>query len=271
MANLSQEIGLIVGTSFFLLLVAVGIIALVLIYRRKQVEYIHEQARLKTAFEKELLEAQLEMQEQTMKHIAQEIHDNIGGTLSLVKLNLNTIRHEQPGATKEKIANSKELLTKAISDLRSLSKTLHTETVLSVGIAKAIEMELKQIEKAAVFQTALTITGTSIAIDPQKELILFRTVQEALNNAIKHSEATLIEIKMIYQNKTGLQLIIQDNGKGFNREAVERDPEKGSGLRNMQNRMKLIGGSLFIDGKKGTKIKITLPIIVHESNNSAGR
>jgi signal transduction histidine kinase len=75
MGNLSQEVYLIVVVSFFLLLVAVGIITLVLVYRRKQVEYINEQARLKTAFEKELLEAQLEIQEQTMKHIAQEVHD----------------------------------------------------------------------------------------------------------------------------------------------------------------------------------------------------
>lgn len=260
MDNLSQEVGLIFITSFFLLLVAVGIVTLVMVYRRKQVEYIHEQNRMKTAFEKELLEAQLEMQEQTMKHIAQEIHDNIGGTLTLVKLNLNTIRPGQLNAAAEKMDNAKELLTKAVADLRILSKTLHAEAVLSAGIVAAIEMELKLINKAAAFETSLSVTGTPVLVDQQKELILFRTVQEALNNAMKHSGATQIRIQLAYHHD-GLDIIIQDNGKGFNRAAIEKDPEKGSGLRNMQNRTKMIGGNFTIDGSFGTKIQISLPII----------
>ena len=260
MGNLSQEVGIIVIASFFLLLVAVGIIALVMVYRRKQVEYIHEQKRLKAAFEKELLEAQLEMQEQTMKHIAQEIHDNIGGTLTLAKLNLNTIRAEQANGSSEKIGNAKELVTKAIGDLRTLSKTLHTEAVLSVGIAKAIEMELKLINKSAAFETTLSIIGEPATIDQQKELILFRTVQEALNNAMKHSGATQIHVELSYSAKD-LAVVIRDNGKGFDRFAIEKDPEKGSGLRNMQNRTRMIGGELSIEGHSGTKIQISLPII----------
>lgn len=260
MGRLSQEVNLIVIVSFFLFLVAGGIITLVLVYRRKQVEYINEQARLKTAFEKELLEAQLEIQEQTMKQIGIEIHDNIGATLSLVKLNLKTISLEEQRGAKEKIANSDELLTKAIANLRTLSKTLHTEAVLSAGLERSIEMELGLIGKAAVFETRFTITGTPFFLDEKKELILFRTVQEALNNAIKHSQASFIEVSLHY-HPNELQLSVTDNGKGFNHEAEEKNPEKGSGLRNMQNRTKLIGGQLSIDGTNGTKIQITLPII----------
>jgi signal transduction histidine kinase len=260
MGNLSQEVGIIVIASFFLLLVAVGIITLVMVYRRKQVEYIHEQSRMKAAFEKELLEAQLEMQEQTMKHIAQEIHDNIGGTLTLAKLNLNTIRAEQQNGTIGKIGNAKELVTKAISDLRTLSKTLHGEAVLSAGILNAIKMELQLIDKAGNCETSFSVSGTPASIDQKKELILFRTVQEALHNAMKHSGATKIQIDVVY-DKQGLTLLIRDNGKGFDRTVLENDPEKGLGLRNMQNRTKMIGGDLSIDGSTGTKIQISLPII----------
>ena len=260
MDKLSQEVGLIVLVSSFFLLVAVGVVVLVLIYRRKQAEYIQEQARMKSAFEREILEAQLQMQEQTMKHISQEIHDNIGGILSLAKLNLNTVPGGQLNGVTEKITNAKELVTKAISDLRTLSKTLHSEAILSVGLIKAIEMELKLLEKTKAFQTSLSISGTPVEIDHKKELILFRTVQEALNNAIKHSEATLIEIKLVYAEE-GMYLTIVDNGKGFNKEEVEADPNKGSGLRNMQNRTKMIGGELSINGTSGTEIQISLPII----------
>lgn len=261
MDKLSQEVSLIVIASSFFLFIAIGIISLVMVYRRKQVEYIHEQTRMKAAFEKELLEAQLEVQEQTMKHIAQEIHDNIGGTLSLAKLNLNTINPEKQNGTIEKIANIKELVTKAITDLRTLSKTLHKEAVLSAGLISAIEMELKLIEKASVFETSFSVSGSPVPIDAQKELILFRTVQEALNNAIKHAEATSIGVDIQFQ-PTHLQLSICDNGKGFQPKEVENSPEKGSGLRNMQNRTKLIGGDLSImEAHPGTKIQISLPII----------
>ena len=260
MDQLSQEVGIIVIGSFFILLVAVGIIALVLVYRRKQVEYIHEQNRLKAAFEKEILEAQLQVQEQTMRHISQEIHDNIGGTLSLAKLNLNTIPSELLNSAPEKINNTKELVTKAISDLRTLSKTLHSEAVLSVGLIRAIEMELKLLDKTAAFQTELTVSGDAVEIDHQKELILFRTVQEAINNAIKHSGATHIDIRLNFQPGQ-LILVVADNGKGFDKEAVASDPERGSGMRNMHNRAKMIGAEFSIDGNSGTQIQITLPII----------
>lgn len=259
MDKLSQEVGLIVVVSFFLLLVAVGIIALVMVYRRKQTEYIHEQNRLKAAFEKEILEAQLQMQEQTMRHISQEIHDNIGGTLSLAKLNLNTIPPQLTDAT-EKINNSKELVTKAISDLRTLSKTLHSEAILSMGLIKSIETELKLVDKTAAFETRLTVHGTPVEIDHQKELILFRTIQESINNAIKHSGATIIEV-MLHYTAQKLQITVADNGQGFNKEAVESHPDKGSGLRNMQNRARMIGADVYIDGSSGTKIQLSLPII----------
>lgn len=256
MDRLSQEVSIIVISSSFFLLVALGIIVLVFVYQKRQTQYLQEKASLKAAFEKELLEAQLEMQELTLKNIAQEIHDNIGQTLSLAKLNLNTINPEKQNSP-EKIANTKELVSKAITDLRTLSKTLHTEAVLSVGLQEAIEMELRLIEKAGVFETALVIGGMPASLDPQKELILFRAVQEALNNAIKHSEATRIEVHLHYM-PAALEVAVKDNGKGFPAEIAE----KGSGLRNMQNRAKLIGGNFRLESlQPGTEIRLNLPII----------
>lgn len=244
------------GSAFFLL-VAVGIIILVLVYQKKQSRYIQEKAAIKAAFEKEILEAQLEMQELTMKNIAQEIHDNIGQTLSLAKLHLNTIKTENATDLPEKIVNTKGLVSKALLDLRSLSKTLHTEAVLANGLKEAVETELRQIEKAGVFQTTLTVSGMPIVIDSQKELILFRAVQEALNNAIKHSGADTIEVHLQY-TPTGLLVAVKDNGKGFEAET----PDKGSGLRNMRNRAKLIGGTMQIGSlQPGTEIRLNLPII----------
>lgn len=259
MANLSEEVSIIVISSAFFLLVAIGIIVLVLVYQKKQSQYLQEKVALQAAFEKELLEAQLDMQEQTLKNIAQEIHDNIGQTLSLAKLNLNTIRPEKEN-TPEKVTNAKELVSKAIADLRSLSKTLHTEAVLSVGLAEAIAMELQMIEKAGIFQTSLRVIGIPSPIDPKKELILFRAVQEALNNVIKHSKASQITVKLRY-GPHELQVMVIDNGQGF--APVTLNGSEGSGMRNMRNRAKIIGASFQIDsGQQGTEIRLNVPIIV---------
>lgn len=259
MAGLSEDVSIIVVSTAFLLLVAIGIVVLVLVYQKRQNQYLQERATMKAAFEKELLEAQLEMQELTLKNIAQEIHDNIGQTLSLAKLNLNTIQPDKPDTAPQKIANTKELVSKAIVDLRTLSKTLHTEAVLAVGLTSAIEMELRLIEKAGVYETALAIEGTPLPLDAQKELILFRAVQEALNNAIKHSGASKIEVLLRYTPET-FGVVVKDNGKGF---ALHDDNKaNGSGLRNMRNRAKLIGGRLeMASASTGTEIRLNLPII----------
>ena len=256
-------IGIIAGSIMFILL-GVFILSFIFFYKKRKQLYLKETELMKSSFQQELLRTQLEIQEQTLKNISQEIHDNIGQTLSLAKLNLNTVNPKQQNRMDEKISASKELLSKAIQDLRSLSRTLNTDTILASGLLKAIEYEL-QILKAE-FETELKVAGNPIKIDPQKELILFRIVQEALNNIINHSQANKITIATIYEDQT-LNLSIIDNGQGF--DTVWKN-DGGSGLHNMRSRAELIGGTLEIESStaSGTQIQITVPIQQHESNNS---
>jgi signal transduction histidine kinase len=259
MDRLSEEVGIIVIGSMFLLLVAVGIIILVFSYQRRQARYLQEKAALKAAFERELLEAQLEMQELTMKSIAQEIHDNVGQTLGLAKLNLNTLNPQKQEAFAEKISSAKSLVSQAITDLRTLSRSLHSEAALSTGLSEAIATQLQQIEKAGLFQTAFSIEGPPATIDAQKELILFRAVQEALNNAVKHSGAQTIAVRLCY-SPSELLVEVQDDGKGW--QPPVNGTVDGSGLRNMRNRAKLIGASFDIESRQpGTQVRLNLPII----------
>jgi signal transduction histidine kinase len=247
------------SAAFFALFVISFLFRFILLYQKKSIAFNNEKKLMETQFKQELLLTQLEIQEQTLKNISQEIHDNIGQTLSLVKLNLNTIDLEKQNTVPQKINNSKELVGKAITDLRSLSKTLHADSILSAGLLKAIEYELQMIDKAGVYQTDLKITGTPFPLDAQKELILFRIVQEAMNNIIKHARASSIRIETAFGEKM-LNLSIQDNGCGF--EVTEScDMHKGIGLRNMQNRVQLLNGDFNIQSKplNGTQIQITVP------------
>lgn len=250
----------ILTSSLFVLMLVIAFLLLFKNYLKNKKKLLSENELMKAHFSQELLRTQLEIQEQTLKNISQEIHDNIGQTLSLAKLNLSTIDLEKKEGAELKISNSKDLVSKAIIDLRSLSKTLHTDSILSAGLLKAIQFELEQIDKAGIFHTELLHNGPGIKNDPKKELIIFRIVQEALNNIIKHSGATLIKIHI--ENIPGyLILNIEDNGCGFEATA-QHDFITGSGLRNMRSRAQLIGGSFDIQSNavSGTHLKITIPI-----------
>jgi two-component system, NarL family, sensor kinase len=247
----------IAAGSIFMLLIALFAIILVIRYRQKEYQNKKQISQIQNNFRQELLTAQVEIKEQTLKNVAQEIHDNIGQTLSLAKLNLNTIEPNRQNGWAEKITDSKELVGKAIHDLRHLSKSLNTDSILASGIVNAIRSELAIVERAGSFGTALNISGTTVRLDAKKELILFRITQEAINNIIKHAEASFVNVNLIF-TEDRLHLNICDNGKGF---MVKETDTDGSGLRNMESRAVLIGGNFKIETDNGgTTISVTLPI-----------
>lgn len=247
----------------FLVIVAIGIIVLVLVYQKKQLQYIGEKKQLKDTFEKEILESKLEIQEQTLKNISQEIHDNIGQALSLVKLNINTMNYREPEQLQHKIADSRQLITKVIQDLRDLSRSLNTDYIMESGLSKAVEYELDMIKKSGEFQVKLETEGNQYRLENQQELILFRIVQEALHNIIKHSKATMIGVTILFKPEL-FTLKITDNGVGFNASQLENNNYKkfGLGLRNMNSRANIINTSFNLTSSidEGTVITLTLPL-----------
>lgn len=222
-------------------------------------------------YQKTLLQSQLEIQEQTLKNISQEIHDNIGQALSLAKLNMNTMLPVSDDRLYQKIINSKELISKAISDLRDLSRSLDTDYVKEMGLQRAIEYELEIMQKTETIETNIQVEGTVVRLDKQKELILFRIIQETFHNIIKHAEAKLLLVDVLYEQDQ-LTLKIVDDGKGMDINPAMRESEQktGLGLRNMKNRAKLIGADFLIDStpRKGTKVQIVLPFNAGENENT---
>ncbi len=222
----------------------------------------------KKQFQETLLQAQLEIQEQTFKSISQEIHDNIGQLLSLAKLNLS--RYEIDGQMSgESLLTTSELVSKAAADLRDLSKTLDTDTIAGIGLLRSIETELQLVEKTTAIKTSFAVEGSSVLLQPQHELILFRIVQEALHNAIKHAKPNLLSVQAVF-NDHKLQLTICDDGTGFDTTSTN---SFGSGLRNMKARSKLVGAGwqLTSNAQQGTCIILTIPLNQHHDNNSIGR
>ena len=245
--------------TILLLVVAIGIIMLVLVYQKKQLQYIKDKEQLKANFQKEILESKLEIQEQTLKNISQEVHDNIGQVLSLARLNINAITFEEPQPLlQDKIKNISGLMSKAIQDLRDLSKSLHSDTITEKGLIGAIEYEFDMMKKAGAYETSLIVEGELYDLPDKKELILFRIFQEVINNIIKHAKASSVMVAAHFYPERFL-LQINDNGLGFDINYIN----PGLGLKNMRNRSQVIGANCTIDSQpgKGTCIKIELPII----------
>lgn len=248
-----------IGSTIFLSLAGLFIIfILVSIQRRKKL--LEKQKEMQYNFNQALLQTQIEIQEQTLKTISQEIHDNVGQVLSLAKLNLNTL-HMNGGIEKDKkIDSSISLIGKAISDLRQLSKSINGDKIGDMGLIDAVENEMLIIGNTGQFNTSMLITGERYKLQPQQEMVIFRIVQESLNNAVKHSQAVNIKCIITFRTQQ-FNLTIEDDGKGFDADSLEAS-KTGIGLSNIKDRASLIGArfSVLAQPDCGTKVTIELPI-----------
>lgn len=210
---------------------------------------------LKVQFEQTILQSQIEIQEQTFRNISQEIHDNIGQVLSLAKLNLNTIPHDNG---EDKISLTEELLGKAINDLRDLSKSLHPEKISDIGLVNATRHELFILQRVSRIKTELIADESEVNVDADKSVIVFRMIQEMLHNALKHAKATKITVT-IRQHTAQTFIEIKDDGIGFD-VATLQSAKTGIGLKSMEQRCKLIHATLTIDSAPGKGSAIQLLI-----------
>ena len=238
---------------------ALFIVFFALLFNNKKNKLIKDKRLMKANFEQELLQTQLEIQEQTIKTISQEIHDNVGQVLSLAKLNLNTLSFSEGADKQQKIENSISLVGKAINDLRDLSRSMNGDKIADLGLQEAIENELKIIQNTGQFSTNITITGKPYKLKAQNEMVIFRIVQESLNNILKHSKAQNIVADINYEPDL-YKLFIRDDGSGFEVSSLEAG-KTGIGLKNMQSRAALIGAVFSIEsaGHTGTTVSIQLP------------
>jgi signal transduction histidine kinase len=202
------------------------------------------------------------MQEETFQYISQEIHDNVGQFLSLAKLHLNTFNFDHRESAIEKVGYSTDLLTRALDDLRDLSKSLSSELIKNGGLAKAIEQQIGQVQKIGKYNVILDIQGEYNQISEQKEIILFRILQEALNNIIRHSGASEILV-LLSQLDNSIRMRVQDNGRGFDDSFLKKAKLKFlGGINIMHKRAKLINADFEIESKPGhgTKITVIAPV-----------
>lgn len=251
----------IIGIILGLLLVSFIVVMLIL-YNRRQQKQEQEMARVKDMYEKEVLQSQLEIQENTFKTISQELHDNIGQMLSVVKLSLSALPLEKEHKARQLVSHSQQVLNKAIIDLSDLTKSLHTDRIADLGLAESIRFELMTLKNTGLIKAQFSLSGAELELQEQKAIFLFRMFQEMLNNILKHSKATHINVELTYHPDNTFVMMVRDDGIGFDikEKNGSHTPGKGVGLKSMFNRAKLIGAEIDISSElnKGTCITVKL-------------
>lgn len=247
----------IIAITIILLILGAFTVIITLAYRKRRNRHIAEKISLEFAFKQELLKTQIEVQEQTLSNVGRELHDNITQVLSFVKLNLARLGKTLNYIEQQKIEENRELIARAINDLRHLSKSLSFEHIMHQGLIKALEAETDRINASELIKINLKINGDSFSLGEQRELILFRIFQEALNNALKHSGANRLNISLRYSEEL-FNLTLEDNGAGFSPD--ELADNAGSGLKNMRNRAAMMGAEATIYSSPGKGCSITISL-----------
>lgn len=213
--------------------------------------------------EQDIIKTKLEIQDQALKSIVQEIHENIGQILSLAKLHLGTIDITKPEQVVQKTSNSKELIGKAIKDLRNLARHLSADTILQIGLYKSIEYELNLLPKNRIGQTPVKISGNTYSLPGEEELILFRIVQEVIHNFVRLSSTSMVVTHLQYQPES--LVITIDNIE--NDTAMTSEQNENSTLQPaidvISARAKLIGANFILTDilRNQSTVIITLPAL----------
>lgn len=245
---------IVVGVTVFLALVGT-IVFTMLYYQKKKFQHIDEKRTMVENYQRQLLQSRLEMQEETFNTISREIHDNVGQLLSLAKVQLNIAQQHNLTDT-VLLDDIKANIGQAMTDLRDIAKSLSSERLQLTPLSQAVEQELQRIGRNGVFSCTSHIQGHERPLPEQRKVIVFRIIQESLQNILKHAEADEIHIDFDFALHE-LHIVLRDNGIGFD---VQKVGQGGLGIQNITHRASLIGGKASVRSTAGLGTTITLTI-----------
>ncbi|MEP0264763.1 ATP-binding protein [Dokdonia sp.] len=256
------EEGIIISIILFQIIFIAFVSAIIIFvrqYRIKKKAHLSEIQNIDEIHKKDLLETEMEIQTQTMKHIGREIHDNIGQKLTLASLYTQQLAFENKAPQINKnIENIGDIINQSLTELRELSKSLTDNTIETSTLSVLIEKECEKINNLKKCNVTF-INDTRFDIKSyQIKSILFRITQEFLQNSIKHSQCKNIVVSLS-KDSSSIVLSLQDDGKGFD---IKKSRSNGIGLKNIEKRTELIGGKYTIESQPqlGTIVTIQIPV-----------
>lgn len=243
-----------------MILLAGGIFFFFITYQKRLLQKQLEVNQIKQDQQAEILRNTIQAQEKERKRIAQDLHDEVGAMLSVVKLNVGRIeRKSEEEKAKALAGETKSYLDDVITQVRRISRALLPPSLEKMGLFYAVEELANWVNKSDQLQIKCWKSGEQVRFDSKKELTIFRVIQELINNAIKHSEANLIQVNARF-SENAMAISLRDNGKGFN---MEEKAFTGLGLKNLESRSQMAGASFKMKSVPG---KGTTAIVYIDTN-----
>lgn len=245
--NIEITLIYLIGT-FSMVVLAGAVLFFFTAYQKRLLKKELEINLIKSNQQEEILKTTILSQEKERKRIAQDLHDEVGAMLSVVKLNVAMFeRKTNDEKSKLLAAETKSYLDDIILQVRRISRSLMPPSLERLGLNAAIEELVDWINKTGEIHVCYRNNSQSIRLENEKELAVFRIVQELLNNAIKHSEASRIEV-LIRNSMKMLVVIVHDNGKGFKNDELTKT---GLGLQNLKSRTQILNAKYKIKSAPG--------------------
>ncbi|MEE8412973.1 MAG: histidine kinase [Dehalococcoidales bacterium] len=222
-----------------------------------------EQLQKTVGIRGQLLERLISAQEEERRRVARELHDEVGQALSAIMMDLARAIDSLPSEAadaKQGLLHSRSLAAQTLTELRKLIYDLRPEVLDQLGLAPALRSYVKSRLEATDIEVRFSFSGLEDRLPSRMELTLFRIIQEATTNVVRHSGASMVNIKVSATNSR-VTATIEDDGSGFDVEAALQAPESW-GLRGIRERVGAVGGQLSIKSKpgQGTRIRFQIPL-----------
>ena len=230
----------------------------------KNLEEAHRQLKL-------LSRRRVKVQEEERRHLARELHDEIGQALTAAKINLQAALEEPDHAKAKRIHETTAILERLLGQVRQISLNLRPSTLDDLGLVPALRSLLDEQGRLASVAVRFSAKNMPENLDPEIQTTCFRIAQEAITNAVRHARSTQIRVDLSHENGN-LRLQIRDNGTGFDAESAQAQTI-GLGLVGMKERAALVGGRTRIMASRGNgaTVDVTLPLMSQSENHHSGK
>lgn len=263
---------ILIGTIGMALLTIV-LIVFVVFHQRRVIRYQKQLQKMEEEQQKILLNASIRWQEEERQRIAADLHDDAGPLLATARLYLNENLLKQDISTQlQSIYNAKQIIDDTIQLIRNISHSLMPPTLKNFGLESAINDLFQKISGTGAINASCRFHDYRQRLVPEQELLIFRVVQELINNILKHSNSSFMHITQNIQEGR-FYLRLHHDGRGITQDDFEKMNKSslGLGLKNIQSRMKVLQGSInFEKDVSQTYYKITIDIPVIEAEMVPG-
>ena len=224
--------------------------------QQEQIKFLERQQQVVS------LQSMVNGQETERTRISRDLHDGLGGLFSTIKMQLSTLQHEEKELKENELfQKSYKLIDTASVEVRRIAHNMMPEVLMKLGLIHAVQDMCSNISATKLLQVTLQAYGTQQRFNTSTEIMLYRIIQELLNNIIKHAKATEAIVQF---NREGsrLSVTVEDNGKGFN--LAEVDGENHAGLDTIKSRVDYLNGNISIDSEKGTGTTVMMEFLINE-------